>query len=50
LGGQIKPAPFGFGKQPTLVALFTIEELVNGWMRGFESPIEPAPGPQQIVT
>jgi TRAP-type C4-dicarboxylate transport system permease small subunit len=33
-----------------LVALFTIEELINGWRRGFESPIEPAPGPQQIVT
>ena len=33
-----------------LVALFAIEELINGWRRGFESSIEPAPGPQQIVT
>jgi TRAP-type C4-dicarboxylate transport system permease small subunit len=32
-----------------LVALFTIEELINGWRRGFESPVEPAAGPQ-IVT
>jgi TRAP-type C4-dicarboxylate transport system permease small subunit len=33
-----------------LVALFTIEELVNGWTRGFESPIQQAPAPEQIVT
>ena len=33
-----------------LVALFTIEELVNGWTRGFESPIRQAPAPEQIVT
>jgi TRAP-type C4-dicarboxylate transport system permease small subunit len=33
-----------------LVALFTIEELINGWTRGFESTTEPASAPQQIVT
>ena len=32
-----------------LVALFTVEELVNGWRRGFESPIDAAPAPEQIV-
>jgi TRAP-type C4-dicarboxylate transport system permease small subunit len=33
-----------------LVALFTIEELVNGWTRGFEVPGDTAPGLQQLVT
>ena len=33
-----------------LVALFTVEELINGWTRGFEAPRDPAPGPQQLVT
>jgi TRAP-type C4-dicarboxylate transport system permease small subunit len=33
-----------------LVALFTVEELINGWTRGFEVPREPAPGPQRLVT
>jgi len=33
-----------------LVALFMVEELINGWNRGFESPVETAPGPQQLVT
>ncbi len=33
-----------------LVALFTVEELINGWNRGFEAPAETAPGPQQLVT
>lgn len=33
-----------------LVSLFTVEELINGWNRGFEAPAETAPGPQQLVT
>lgn len=35
-----------------LVALFTVEELINGWARGFEPPVpaEEAPVPQQLVT
>jgi len=31
-----------------LVALFTVEELINGWQQGFETPIETVPGPYQL--
>jgi len=31
-----------------LVALFTIEELVNGYSQGYETPAEPAPGAHQL--
>jgi TRAP-type C4-dicarboxylate transport system permease small subunit len=31
-----------------LVALFTIEELINGWQRGFEGPMGTTPGPHQL--
>ncbi len=31
-----------------LVALFTVEELVNGCRRGYETRTEMAPGPQQL--
>ncbi len=31
-----------------LVALFTVEELINGWQQGFETPIETVPGPHQM--
>ena len=33
-----------------LAALFTLEELINGWTRGFEAPVEEPPVFQQIVT
>jgi len=31
-----------------LVALFTVEELINGWRRGFAAPAETAPGPHPL--
>jgi len=31
-----------------LIALFTVEELVNGWRYGFENPEQPAIDPSQI--
>jgi len=31
-----------------LVALFTIEELVNGWRHGFEGPAQPGLEPGQV--
>jgi TRAP-type C4-dicarboxylate transport system permease small subunit len=31
-----------------LIALFTVEELVNGWRRGFESPEQPGIVPGQV--
>jgi len=31
-----------------LVALFIVEELVNGCLQGYETPTETAPGPQQL--
>jgi TRAP-type C4-dicarboxylate transport system permease small subunit len=31
-----------------LVALFMVEELINGWQQGFEAPIETTPAPQQV--
>lgn len=31
-----------------LAALFTVEELINGWRHGFETPAEAAPGPHHL--
>src|SRR4029077_1173262 len=31
-----------------LVALFTLEELINGWRRGFEGADKPPPGPGNL--